>query len=264
MSSSEHVQSLARGLDVIRAFTEEPDHGLRPSHVGLSLTEIADRTGLSRATARRFLLTLTDLGYVAQRGRVFHLTPKVLELGYSYFASVDLPQLVQPLLEELSVELGESVSASVLEGAEIVYIARAHIRRIMNINIALGTRLPAYATSMGRVHLARLDQDEVIRRLDFPLPPLTPHTVTGQDELLARLDTTRSQGWSLVEHELEVGLRSIAVPVFDPEGDAVAAVNVALGMTTGLGASDEELEDRFVDPLRSLAQRIGSALRQQC
>ncbi|GAA1804698.1 IclR family transcriptional regulator domain-containing protein [Nesterenkonia flava] len=263
MSTGDYVQSLARGLEVIRAFTEEPEGEPQHLRMALSLTEIAERTGLSRATARRFLLTLADLGYVSQRGRTFELTPKVLELGYSYFASADLPQLIQPVLEDVSTKLGESVSASVLDGAEIVYIARAHIRRIMRINIAVGTRLPAYATSMGRVHLAHVGPDEVLTRLKLPLKALTPHTVTDLDELFAQLEATRIHGWSLVEHELEVGLRSVAVPVFAPGGEVVAAMNVALGMTNGLDSSPAELEQRFVRPLQHEAERIQAALRQQ-
>lgn len=263
MATREHVQSLARGLDVIRAFTEEA--GAAPSglRTGLSLTEVAERTNLSRATARRFLLTLADLGYVTQSGPSFELTPKVLELGYSYFASADLPQLIQPVLEDVSTQLGESASASVLDGGEIVYIARAHIRRIMSINIAVGTRLPAYATSMGRVHLAHLETDDLWQRLEQPLKPLTPHTVTDSEQLLERLKQTRSRGWSLVEHELEVGLRSLAVPVFSPEGEVIAALNVALGVTNGLDSASKELETQFVKPLQSAAEHIHYSLRQQ-
>lgn len=263
MSTTEYVQSLARGLEVIRAFTEDPEDEPAPVRPALILTEIAERTGLSRATTRRFLLTLTELGYVAQRGRTFELTPKVLELGYSYFASADLPQLIQPVLEEVSARLGESVSSSVLEGPEIVYIARAHIRRIMRINIAAGTRLPAYATSMGRVHLAHLPQEEVISSLPLPLKALTPHTITTVDVLLAQLQSVRQSGWSLVEHELEVGLRSVAVPVFDADGGVVAALNVALGMTNGLDSTPAEIERRFVSPLQEAAVHIQSALQQQ-
>lgn len=262
MSTTEHVQSLARGLDVIRVFTAGPESGSGQMRGALTLTEVAERTGLSRATARRFLLTLTDLGYVSQRERTFELTPKVLELGYSYFASADLPQIIQPVLEDVSAHLGESVSAAVLDGTDIVYIARAHIRRIMRINLNVGTRLPAYATSMGRVLLAYLPEQETHQGLRFPLQPLTPHTVTNPDELMSALQTVRQRGWSLVEHELEVGLRSLAVPVFGPEG-VVAAMNVALGVTNGLDASHAELERRFVMPLQAAAEHVRATLEKQ-
>lgn len=259
----EYVQSLARGLKVIRAFGREPEGGDGQVRAELSLTEVADRAGLSRATARRLLLTLTEMGYVSQRGRGFELTPKVLELGYSYFASADLPQLIQPVIEGVSAQVGESVSASVLDGGEIVYIARAHIRRIMRINISAGTRLPAYATSMGRVHLAHLPAEEQRRRLEPPLPALTDHTLTDPEELLRRLAQVRKQGWSMVEHELELGLRSVAVPVFAPEGHVVAALNVALGMANGLDVVEEDVEGRFVEPLRAAAEEIQQVLGQQ-
>lgn len=259
----EYVQSLARGLEVIRAFGREPEGGDGQTRTELSLTEVAERAGLSRATARRLLLTLAEMGYVSQRGRGFALTPRVLELGYSYFASADLPQLIQPVVESVSEQLGESVSASVLDEGEIVYIARAHTRRIMRINISAGTRLPAYATSMGRVHLAHLPQEEQRRRLQPPLPALTDHTVTDPCELMRRLESVREQGWSIVEHELEVGLRSVAVPVFAPEGHVAAALNVALGMANGLDVAAQEIEGRFVAPLRAAADEVQRVLGQQ-
>lgn len=263
MGGSEYVQSLARGLEVIRAFGRDVEGELGQKPTTLTLTEVAERTGLSRATARRLLLTLTTVGYVSQQGRGFELTPKVLGLGYSYFASADLPQFIQPVIEEVSAEVGESVSASVLDGSEIVYIARAHSRRIMRINISAGTRLPAYATSMGRVHLAHLPQEEVMKILDLPLQPLTEETVTDLAELIRRLEKVREQGWCLVEHELEHGLRSVAVPVFAPDGRIAAALNVALGMTNGLGRTTEDLENRFVRALHAAAGEIQEALRQQ-
>ena len=259
----EYVQSLARGLEVIRVFGREPEDGESQVRAELSLTEVAERAGLSRATARRLLLTLAEMGYVTQHGRGFALTPRVLELGYSYFASADLPQLIQPVVERVSAEVGESVSASVLDGGEIVYIARAHTRRIMRINISAGTRLPAYATSMGRIHLAYLPAEEQRRRLQPPLPALTDHTVTDPRELQRRLGEVREQGWSMVEHELEMGLRSVAVPVFAPEGHVAAALNVALGMANGLDVAPQQIESRFVAPLRDAAEEIRQVLGQQ-
>ncbi len=149
-ASDQFVQSLARGLSVIRAFDAE--------HVQMTLSDVSRRTGLTRATARRFLLTLVELGYVRTDGRSFELTALVLQLGYSYLAGQSLPQLAQPLLEDLSREIHESTSASILEGNEIVYFARIHTRRLMTVGITVGTRIPAYATSMGRVLLAGLGE----------------------------------------------------------------------------------------------------------
>lgn len=264
MGGTEYVQSLARGLEVIRAFTLSDDDEFFEPQADLSLTEVAERTGLSRATARRFLLTLAELGYVRAAGRSFRLTPKVLELGYSYFASSDLPQLIQPVVEQASDRLGESVSASVLEDSDIVYIARAHTRRIMRVNIAVGTRFPAYPTSMGRVHLAYLPEEQLTALLaEQPMRALTPHTVTDGAELRKRLEAIRHSGWSRVEHELEIGLRSVAVPIFSPDGSVAAAINVALGMTNGSGASEQELEKNFVEPLREAAAEVEASLRRQ-
>lgn len=256
MAGGDYVQSLARGVDVIRAFAGGSKGESSTSSAGLSLAEVAERTALSRATARRFLVTLADLGYVVRRGGRFELTPRVLELGYACFASADLAQLVRPVVEDLSARLGESASAAVLDGADIVYIARAPVRRIMRLEISVGTRLPAYATSMGRAQLAQLPAEQVRERLELPLAALTPDTVTDVDELFARLRLGRRRGWSLVEHELEAGLRSVAVPVFSPGGEVVAALNVALGTSDGAAGGCAELEDAVVGPLQDAAEQV--------
>ena len=174
-ASDQYVQSLARGLAVIRAFDTD--------HPKMTLTEVAARTDLTRATARRFLYTLVELGYVRTDGKIFALTAKVLQLGYAYLSGLSLPQLAQPHLEELSLQLGESTSAAVLEGTDIAYIARVATRRIMTVGITVGTRFPAYATSMGRVLLAALPPDQLqdyLARADIrPLTPLRHRNTRG-------------------------------------------------------------------------------------
>src|SRR5690606_18541013 len=204
--SGQYVQSLARGLSVIRAFDDD--------HPEMTLSDIARRTGLTRATSRRFLLTLSELGYVKTDGRMFSLTARVLELGFSYLSALSMPEIAQPHLEHLSNTIHESTSASVLDGADIVYVARVPTRRIMTVRINIGTRFPAYATSMGRVLLASLppeELDEHLGGIDFTT--LTSHTIKTRDALVAELQRVRDQGWAMVDQELEDGLRSIAAPI---------------------------------------------------
>lgn len=219
-AGDQYVQSLARGLAVIRAFG--------PDHPVMTLTEVAARTDLTRATARRFLLTLVELGYVRSDGKTFALTAKVLQLGFAYLSGLSLPQLAQPHLEELSLALGESTSAAVLDGTDIAYVARVTTRRIMTIGITVGTRFPAYATSMGRVLLAHLPAPDLKAYLaEAEITPLTPRALGSVQELLPVLADVRAKGWCLLDQELEQGLVSVAAPVFD--GDkVVAAVNVSL------------------------------------
>ncbi|WP_445155811.1 IclR family transcriptional regulator domain-containing protein [Arthrobacter sp. Hor0625] len=220
-ASDQYVQSLARGLAVIRSFDAD--------HPRMTLTEVAARTDLTRATARRFLHTLVELGYVRTDGKVFALTAKVLQLGYAYLSGLSLPQIAQPYLEELSLKLGESTSAAVLEGTDIAYIARVAARRIMTVGITVGTRFPAYATSMGRVLLAALPPAELQAYLAAAeIKPLTPRAIGSRDKLLAELDTVRAQGWCLLDQELELGLMSVAAPIYDGPNNVVAAINVSL------------------------------------
>ncbi|KTR96314.1 IclR family transcriptional regulator [Microbacterium testaceum] len=218
--SGDFVQSLARGLEVIRAFDAE--------HPALTLSDVARRAGLTRAAARRFLRTLETLGYVRADGRAFSLTPRILELGFSYLSALSLPALAQPHLERLSRQVDESVSSAVLDGADIVYVARVPTRRIMSVGITIGTRFPAYATSMGRVLLAALPEDRAREIIAASRPePLTSRTRTDVEAILAELGAVRTQGWSFVDGELEEGLRSLAAPLHDREGTVVAAVNIS-------------------------------------
>ncbi|MHC6177797.1 IclR family transcriptional regulator domain-containing protein [Glutamicibacter sp. X7] len=248
--SAGSVQSLARGLAVIRSFDADNPR--------MTLSEVATRTGLSRATARRFLLTLRDLGYVRSDGKIFELTSEVLQLGYSYLSSAPLPQLVSPVLEDLSAAMGESASASVLEGDSIVYIARVHTRAIMQVGISVGTRFPALATSMGRVLLAGAPAQVVSELLDGPLPALTPLTVTDPERLREILREVAEQGYCFVDQELSLGLRSVAVPVHGPDGTIVCALNVSLSVADS--RTPEQALATVLPALQRAAQRVEQAL----
>jgi IclR family transcriptional regulator, pca regulon regulatory protein len=220
----DYVQSLERGLSVISAFgADNPE---------LRLSDVARATGLTRAAARRFLLTLVRLGYVRQDGSSFSLRPRVLELGYAYLSALSLPEVAQPHMESLVGEVNESSSVAVLDDLEIVYVARVPTRRIMTITIAVGTRLPAYATSMGRVLLAGLEPEELAERLSrVDIEPLTPTTVPDAKVLRQRIDDVREAGWAAVDQELEQGVRSAAVPIRDGNASVAAALNVSVHAT---------------------------------
>ena len=257
-ASGDFVQSLARGLAVIRAFDAE--------HAELTLSEVARRADITRAAAGRFLRTLERLGYVRAStgsatgvGARFALTPRVLELGFSYLSSLSLPEIVQPHLEKLSRDVDESVSAAVLDGGDIVYIARVPTRRIMSVRITIGTRFPAYATSMGRVLLAGMPD----AALDALLPAsalssLTERTMTDPDALRREIEHVREQGWALVDGELEPGLRSVAAPVRDRRGDVVAAVNVSTSATRD---TVDHVVSEYLPRLRETCRAIDAELR---
>lgn len=249
-SSDQYVQSLARGLAVIRAFDAD--------NVELTLAEVARRSDMPRAAARRFLLTLESLGYVRFDGRAFRLTPRVLELGFSYLSSLSLAEIAQPRIEDLSRTLDESVSAAVLDEGDVVYVARAQTRRIMSVRITIGTRFPAYATSMGRVLLAALPAGEADALIAASSPhPLTDRTLTDPGALRAELDRVREQGWALVDGELEVGLRSLAVPLRGRGGAVVAAINVS---TTASTDPVEATRDACLPLLQATAAAVESDL----
>ena len=215
------VSGLKNGLDVIEAFDDR-----RPR---LSLTDVAQITGLSRAAARRYLLTLTRLGYAEHDGKFFSLTPKILRLGYAYLSSTSLPVRIQPFLERVSETTGESSSAAVLDDTDVVYIARSATRRIMSIGLGIGSRLPAFCTSLGRAILAWKDPawlDAYFRRV--PLEARTPWTLTEEAAVRAALEEVRRRGYALVDEELELGLRSMAVPVQNAKGEVVCAINISI------------------------------------
>jgi IclR family pca regulon transcriptional regulator len=221
---------------------------------GRTLSDVARATGLTRASARRFLLTLEQLGYVRSDDRRFTLTPRALELGYAFLSSLTLPQIAQPHLRELVERVHESSSVSVLDGSDIVYVAREPTHRIMTVAISVGTRFPAYATSMGRVLLAGLDDASLTRFLDHvELRPLTAATVTTRSALRRAINRARKQGWSLVDQELEDGLRSIAAPIRNPSGVVVAAINLS---THAHRRTPEAMRTDLLPPLREAAEAI--------
>ncbi|WP_226437849.1 IclR family transcriptional regulator [Rhodococcus yananensis] len=247
-ASPDYVQSLARGLSVIRAFGADSPR--------LTLSDVARATELTRATARRFLLTLVELGYVRTDGSHFWLTPRVLELGYSYLSALSLPEIARPHLEALADRIHESTSVSVLDGDDIVYVARVPVNRIMTVTITLGTRFPAYATSMGRVLLAGLpphELDEHLEHTDFT--SITGNTVRDADGLRAELAAVRRDGYCIVDQELEEGLRSLAAPIRDAAGTVVAAVNIS---THAARYSTESLRAELAPALVATADAISS------
>ncbi|GAX54058.1 IclR family transcriptional regulator domain-containing protein [Streptomyces olivochromogenes] len=236
----EFIESLARGLTVITAFGE--------GRAELNLTEVAQATGLARATARRALITLEHLGYVTAHDRVFRLTPRVLGLGFPPLSRTSLAEIAAPHLTELSQRLHDSVSLAVLTGDEIQYTGRVSTSRVMSVHITIGTRLPAYPTALGRVMLADLPEPPLTELL-----PLTPRTITDPARLKAVLDRVREEGYALVDGELEVGLRSVAMPVRERGGRVVAAVNVAMHSSR---RTPEECVAEVLPELRATVGRI--------
>ncbi len=247
---AEFVQSLERGLSVIRSFSQE-----RPRQ---TLADVARRTELTRATARRLLLTLRQLGYVRSDGRYFELTARVLDLSHSFVSSLGLTDIAQPHLESFSEAVRESSSVAVLDDTDMVYVARVPAKRIMTVSIGLGSRFPAYQTSMGRVLLAELADDEIVSVFERSgAEYITEHTVRSPATLLEKIEEVRADGWAMVDQELEVGLRSIAAPLRAAGGVAVAAVNVST--YTGRTSLDELRAD-FLPPLLDVAAQISAAL----
>lgn len=219
ISDRDYVNSLARGLDVICAFTRT-----RPR---MTLSEIARTTGMTRATARRFLLTLVREGYAEKDDKLFSLKPKVLDLGYSALSSMGILDVAQPIMNELARNLQESVFCAVLTGDDVTYIARATSERLVNVSIAVGGRAPAHAVSTGRVLLAAEPPDALLRYLDrVTLHAFTPNTVVSKVKLRAEIEQVRLAGHSIVDQELEIGLGSISVPIRNAEGRVLAALNV--------------------------------------
>jgi IclR family pca regulon transcriptional regulator len=245
------VRSFERGLAVLRAFG--------PDRPAMTLSEVAQASGLTRAAARRFLLTLERLGYVASDGRRFSLRPRVLELGYAYLSSLPIWELAAPHMRDLVEQLHESSSASVLDDDEIVYVARVPTKRIMTINLVVGSRLPAYPTSMGRVLLAGLPGDALDAYFSrVTLERLTERTVTDEARLRAILAEVAEVGWAIVDQELEEGVRSVAAPLVNADGRAVAALNVS-GHATRVTL--DTLRRSFLPRVLETAARINADLR---
>ncbi|EHN10239.1 Pca regulon regulatory protein PcaR [Patulibacter medicamentivorans] len=241
------VQSLERGLAIIRVFSAE-----RPS---LTVTEIAESTGLTRAASRRFLLTLVELGYVATDGRYYELTPRVLELGYAFLSGLSFPEVALPRLERLVGDVGEASEAAILDGSEIVYVVRVPGPALMTISVNIGARMPAHATAMGRVLLAGLDDAQLDEQLaGIELQPIQPRTIVDRALLREEIMRIRQQGWALVDQELEEGLVAIAVPVRDRSGRVTAAIN----LSTHVGRrSAKELLEILPDLQRTAAEIEG-------
>ncbi|HTT91255.1 MAG TPA: IclR family transcriptional regulator C-terminal domain-containing protein [Acidimicrobiales bacterium] len=249
-TNPDFVRSLARGLDVIKAFG--------PDSPQMTLSEVARATGLSRAAARRFLLTLVDLGYMRSDGREFSLRPKVLELGYAYLAGFSLNEVAAPHLEDLVAQTRESSSVAVLDGEEIVYVVRVPTKRIMVASISVGTRFPAYATSMGRALLAYLPEEQLEMYLkNAHLQPITKRTLTDPERLRELLRTVRAQGYATTDQELEEGLRSAAVPLRDAGGTVVAAMNISVHASR---VTMDELRRNLVPQLMATSRLIETDL----
>jgi IclR family transcriptional regulator, pca regulon regulatory protein len=242
--------SFAKGLAVIEAFTAE--------RTRLSITDAAQVTGFDRALARRCLLTLQELGYADFDGKYFSLTPRVLRLGTSCLAAMPLPRIVQPLLDKLSADIGQSTSVSILDDWEIVYVARAAQQRLMSINLMPGSRLPAYCASMGRVLLASLEDQEIRRLLKMHQPVRrTARSITDPEKILRHIARIRKDGFAIVDQEIEVGLRSIAAPLYDSQGRVVAAINVGVA---AVHDDPIELRDLYFEKLKGVQENLKNLL----
>jgi IclR family transcriptional regulator, pca regulon regulatory protein len=243
---TDFMGGLAKGLAVIEAFSQERDR--------LAIVDVAQRTGLDRATARRCLLTLAELGYAEYDGKYFELTPRILRLSTACLTAMPLPRIVQPMLDKLSAEIGQSTSVSVLDDADIVYVARAAQQRVMSINLMPGSRLPAYCSSMGRILLASLPETELRKILfDAPLLKRTSKCVTDPYKIMKLIARAKKDGFTIVDQEIELGLRSIAVPIFDSRGRSVAALNVGVA---AVHDDPEQLFDLYFEKLSSVQQAL--------
>jgi len=247
------VQSLERGLQVLRCFT--------PAKPKLSLQEIADKLGIPKGSAFRMVATLEALGYLVQdpETKRYRVDIGVLDLGFTYLAGLGYPDVALPHLQRLAHETQESASMAVLDDLDVVYVARASIQRVMSINLSIGSRLPAYCTSLGKVLLAHLDEktlEERLRRLGQP-QKLTPYTIADPETLRRHLVEIRHKGYAINDQELELGLRSVAAPVRDARGEVVAAINVS---TVAARVSVADIERQVVPKLLRCAATISAQL----
>ena len=249
---SDTVTSLLRGLDVL-GILSRADHPV-------SLAEVARLADTTRATARRLLLTLEKLGYVATDGPTYWLRPKVMELGDLYLAGLRLPEIAHPHLAALAARVHDTCSLTVLDGDSVVYVDRVKASRMMTVNIAVGTRLPAFAMSSGRVLLADLDEKDLQRFLDgLHGQPITGHTRTSPNEVARLVAQARTDGYAITDQELDPALRSVAAPVHDPDGRAVAAVNVAVHVTrTSLQQLQEDVLPELLFTTRAIEEDLAA------
>lgn len=244
------MTSLARGLHVIRAFSGVDRR--------LTIADVSRATGLTRAVVRRCLYTLRELGYAASDGRAYSLQPRILNLGYAYLSTAPIPIAAQPVLEQLSEDVGEATSVAVMDDGEAVYVARAATRRIVAVTLGVGSRVPAYCTALGRVLLAALAPEQASRALSrVELVSHTRFTVTSRRQLEEILAETRAEGFAVNDQELEIGLRAIAVPVRNVVGATVAAMNVSAQASR---VTRRELLETALPLLRAAAARLGSQL----
>jgi IclR family pca regulon transcriptional regulator len=246
------MTSLARGLAVVRAFSQQRQR--------MSIAQISIRTGIPRAAVRRCLYTLAQLGYVApDDDRNFTLRPNVLALGHAYLTSAPLVTSAQPLLDHVSATVHESCSMAILDGDDILYVARSSSgARIMSIDLSIGSRLPAFCTSMGRVLLGGLAKEDLAAHLKRLRPtPFTNRTLVSRDKLAEAIEAARDAGFALVDQELEIGLRSIAVPVLDARRRVAAAINISVQAPR---VAISEMEKRFLPPLRKAASELALLL----
>jgi IclR family pca regulon transcriptional regulator len=245
-SPRDHVGSLEKGLAVMEVLAANP--------AGMTLTEMADRTGLTRAGARRFLLTLAATGYATQNGRRFQLSARLLTVARTWLQGTPLWAYAEPIMREVSAAFNESCSAAILGGEHVVYVARAPSRAILSVTLSVGTRLPAYCTSMGKVLLSGLEEAEFEAFLKkAALTANTPKTITDPEALRAAIARVRRDGFAIADEELELGLRSIAVPIRDGTGRITAALNVST-QTARMSVAD--LKRAILPKLRDAAARI--------
>lgn len=250
IAAGDFIQSLGKGLAVIRAFSAE--------RKSMPLSEVAAVTGISKPSARRIVLTLQALGYMSNTDGAFRLLPKVLDLGYAYISSFELPEIAQPHLDALNEQLGEVCSLGVLDGGDVIYLARSQSKRVMSTTIRIGSRIDPAATAVGRVLLAHLPETELTSFLDtHTFQAYTEHTVTDPDLVRARLARIRDRGWELADQERELGVRTIAAPITDTNGETVAAVNIA---TNYMRVPMDRLLDEFLTALLDTAAHIKSDL----
>lgn len=246
----EFLEILARGLKVLEAF--------RDRRQPMTLSDVATQVGVPRATARRALLTLVDLGFVENRGRLFVLTPRVLALASAYLTSADVPTVMQPVVERLSSKLGEACAAAVLDGDDVVFVARANPQRIISVGLEIGYRLPACGTAVGRVLLSGMPDDEIDRRLDRADPQkLTERSITNRKKLRATVIAVRRDGYHVADQEVEPGFRSIAVPVFGADRRMRCALHVG---THIVSMPVEQAVKQFLPHLKEAAEQASPML----
>ncbi|MDP1673096.1 MAG: IclR family transcriptional regulator C-terminal domain-containing protein [Burkholderiales bacterium] len=250
--SDSFVESFAKGLSVIRSFD--------PQNRRMTLSQVAERCGLTRAAARRILLTLLELGYVAQEDRMFVLTPRILDLGYSYLSSMPLAHFAQPIMIELGARLNQSCSVATLDGTEVVYLLRVPKRNLLNtpgISLA-GMRLPAFSSSMGRIMLSALPDDELKAQLDrSDLRSFTPRTIWRRPALEKEIQKCGKQGYSLIIDELEVGLSAVAMPIVDASGRTIAAMNISCNSSS---VRRQDLLEQILPELRAAVHHLNGIL----